>query len=347
VNIIMTSVSAIALAVATVGLFAITQDEGPAPADRNSPFAGPVAEPDPAADGIADTGATAAEAAVDRVTPVELPATARLSVDGEEVPHPVWHATVMPGETLALNLNMPGQARLDGETISDTANIRWRAPDSAGVHDLRIEAANGEMFRLSVFVLQPLNGQTVLEGYRIGTYPRNAPEGLIRITREDLDAPISPGFTIGQFICKQQPGHWPKFLLVSSNMLIRLEALLSELREDELTAADSFFIMSGYRTPFYNNAIGSARYSRHMYGDASDIYPDVLGGDGVMDDLNGDGRVTRADAEFLYDYASRLFTSRDDVPAGGIGAYGANAVHGPFVHIDGRGRIARWGRHGS
>jgi len=27
-----------------------------------------------------------------------------------------------------------------------------------------------------------------------------------------------------------------------------------------------------------------------------------------------------------------------------LGSYKANAVHGPFVHVDGRGRAARWGR---
>lgn len=344
-NIVMTSVSALALAAATVGLYAVTQDEAPsgdAPSDAPSGTGSEViSDPPPeAVEAVSDPTASTAE-------PPALPETTILSVDGETVPHAVWHATVMPGETLTLDLNMDGDARLDGEPIGNGDVIRWTAPDTAGVHDLRLAAANGDSFRLSVFVLQPLDGQTVLEGYRIGTYPRNAPEGLIRLTREDMDAPISPSFTIGQFICKQQPGHWPKFLLVSPSMLIRLEALLSELNEDDLTDADSFFIMSGYRTPFYNTAIGSARFSRHMYGDASDIYPDVEGGDGVMDDLNGDGRVTRADAEFLYDYASRLFTSRADIPAGGIGAYGANAVHGPFVHIDGRGSVARWGRNRS
>jgi hypothetical protein len=66
-----------------------------------------------------------------------------------------------------------------------------------------------------------------------------------------------------------------------------------------------------------------------------------------MDDLNRDNRITRADATWLYDYAEDLYAERSDLPAGGIGAYGANAVHGPFVHIDGRGRAARWGRYGS
>jgi hypothetical protein len=263
------------------------------------------------------------------------------------MPYDVWHAMVMPGEVLTVTTEQDMMVRVDGVRSTTTSTFHWTAPDTPGVHDMRITNGDGMERRLTVFVLQPLNGETVLDGYRIGTYPRNTPEGLIRLSQADMDAPISPHFTIGQFICKQQPGHWPKFLLVSANMMLRLEAVLQEMRGDELTTADSFFVMSGYRTPFYNTAIGSARLSRHMYGDAADIYPDVEGGDGVMDDLNADGLTTRADAEFLYDYASRLFTSSDHLPAGGIGAYGANAVHGPFVHIDGRGHFARWGRDGS
>ena len=81
-----------------------------------------------------------------------------------------------------------------------------------------------------------------------------------------------------------------------------------------------------------------------MYGDAADIYVDYRPRNGVMDDLNRDGEITKADANWLYDYAQTLFKKRTDLPKGGIGAYRANAVHGPFVHVDGRGTTARWGR---
>ena len=246
----------------------------------------------------------------------------QVSLDGEDVPHPVWHAMLMPGDTLEITADSGFALSKDDTILTET----------------------GEAQHISVFVMKPLNGQTVLEGYRIGTYPENTPEGLIRLTEADMDTKISPSFEIGQFICKQQIGHWPKFIMTSGPMLERLELLLENLREDGRTDADTFFIMSGYRTPFYNTAIGSARLSRHMYGDASDIYPDVEGNDSVMDDLNNDGRITREDAEWLYDYAARLYANSDEVVPGGIGAYGANAVHGPFVHIDGRGRAARWGR---
>ena len=268
-----------------------------------------------------------------------------VSVNGNAMPHSIWQATLMPGETLELEAETDISVSIDGGEPADLdATHSFTAPETPGAHQIRLFDLEGGHALISVFVLTPLEGQEVVEGYRIGSYPRNTPEGLIRVSRDDLDVPVSPSFTLGQFLCKQQPGHWPKFVLVSPSLINRLEALLAEMRADELTRAESFFVMSGFRTPFYNTAIGSARLSRHMYGDAADIYPDVEGGDSVMDDLDGDGRVTRADANFLYDFADRLFRNREDLDAGGIGAYGANAVHGPFVHVDGRGSRARWGR---
>ena len=41
---------------------------------------------------------------------------------------------------------------------------------------------------------------------------------------------------------------------------------------------DSFHVMSGYRTPYYNKAIGNVKYSRHIYGGAADIFIDELYG---------------------------------------------------------------------
>ena len=278
-------------------------------------------------------------------TEPDADATLSITIDGEPAPYGVWQATLMPGETLELESETEVSVSIDGgEPAALDTTHGFTAPNSPGAHQIRIFNLEGGHVLLSVFVLTPLDGQEVVEGYRIGTYPQNTPAGLIRVTEADLETPVSPSFTLGQFLCKQQPGHWPKFVLVTPSLLTRLEALLAEMRADGMTDADSFFVMSGFRTPFYNTAIGSARLSRHMYGDAADIYPDVEGGDSVMDDLNGDGRVTRADANYLYDFADRLFRGRSDLSAGGIGAYGANAVHGPFVHVDGRGSRARWGR---
>jgi hypothetical protein len=99
--------------------------------------------------------------------------------------------------------------------------------------------------------------------------------------------------------------------------------------------------MSGFRTPAYNASIGNTTiYSRHLWGDAADVYVDA-DGDGRMDDLNGDGRHTVADARLLATWVEGLEARKSWRP-GGLASYRANAVHGPFVHVDARGTRARW-----
>jgi uncharacterized protein YcbK (DUF882 family) len=108
-------------------------------------------------------------------------------------------------------------------------------------------------------------------------------------------------------------------------------------------ATSDFVIMSGYRTPWYNRAIGNVPYSRHVYGGAADIYIDQSPADGVMDDLNGDGRLDRGDARWLADFIDTMARRGDFGPRiGGLGVYGRTAAHGAFVHIDVRGNRARW-----
>jgi len=64
-------------------------------------------------------------------------------------------------------------------------------------------------------------------------------------------------------------------------------------------------------------------------------------GDGVMDDLNGDGRVTVKDARVLFAIADGVEADYPDL-VGGLSAYRSTSTHGPFVHIDTRGVRARW-----
>lgn len=256
----------------------------------------------------------------------------------------VWYETVMPGKTLPISLASDQQLLIDGQTWTPD----WRAPDTAQTLSATLISGTRKIADITLFVLEPHANKDAkgwINGYRIGNYPRNPPEGFIRLDGpEDKAHDLSPHFKLGQFLCKQQPDHWPKYVLVSQDNIRRLEALLRALNEDRTTDAETFFVMSGFRTPFYNSAIGSARFSRHMYGDAADIYVDYSPRNGTMDDLNRDGKINKADANWLYDYAQRLYKERKDLPKGGIGAYRANAVHGPFVHVDGRGTTARWGR---
>lgn len=297
-------------------------------------------------------GAVARDALVQIVAPnpatLEGKPAVEVEIDGRTLPEDVWFKTVMPGKQIRIALPSGYAMRVDGQFVSRKGNANfWTAPDTPGVSEITFVQPNGRTAsRLNVFILEPAsnirNGR--LNGYRIGTYAADAPEGFIRLNGpEDLNTLVSPHFRIGQFICKQQPNHWPKYVLLTSSLLTRLEAVLTRLNESGKTKAETLFVMSGYRTPFYNTAIRGAKRSRHMYGDAADVYVDANPTDGVMDDLTGDGKINKRDANFLFDFASDTFRGLE-IPKGGIGAYRANAVHGPFVHIDGRGKQARWGR---
>jgi uncharacterized protein YcbK (DUF882 family) len=106
-------------------------------------------------------------------------------------------------------------------------------------------------------------------------------------------------------------------------------------------------VMSGFRTPRYNgsgNTGGRSDVSRHMYGDAADVFVDN-DRNGRMDDLNRDGRVDHRDARVILDAAERVERRHPEL-AGGVGVYRANSAHGPFAHVDVRGWRARWGLTG-
>lgn len=273
-------------------------------------------------------------------------ANAPITLNGSEIPYETWHETAMPGEDVQFTHPTGLTLYLQNEPVGSSGS--FEAPDTPGTYDLEFRGQDGDIVHdIAFFVLEPaerIREDGRLNGFRMGAYPQNEPRGFIRLDEGHGDVKVSPSFRVGQFLCHQQPDHWPKYLLVSSSNLNRLEILLDALRADGLTEADTFFVMSGFRSPFYNTAIGSAKLSRHMYGDATDVYLDVAPKDGVMDDINRDGVINKEDANFLYDYAEALFAGTEAAPRGGLGSYSANAVHGPFVHVDGRGRAARWGR---
>jgi uncharacterized protein YcbK (DUF882 family) len=131
--------------------------------------------------------------------------------------------------------------------------------------------------------------------------------------------------------------------VLRERLLLKLEMLLEEVRSAGIQAG-GFRIVSGYRTPFYNRRIGNeTRYSRHVYGDAADIFIDD-DDDGQMDDLNADGKVSLDDAQTLANVIEGLSDKSWYQPfEGGLGIYKPTRTHGPFLHIDVRGFPARWG----
>jgi hypothetical protein len=289
---------------------------------------------------------------------------------GDEVStYDVMAVTAMPGS------RMPIQIAAEGEnlvTASDSSEPRyeltaesgrlvatgpdrweWTAPIRSGVAPIEVrDRMTGTTATLNVLVLVPYNDMVRgrLNGYRIGNYPSPRtgyadfyarPQGFIEVTPENENLAVAPHFRLGQFLCKE-PGGFPKYLVLRPMLLTKLEMLLAAANEHGYHA-DTFQLMSAYRTPFYNRTIGNTTtFSRHHYGDAADVLIDQAPADGVMDDLNGDGRHTVADAHVLANLVESL-TKQDAEFIGGLGTYGATRSHGPFVHVDVRGFDARWG----
>ncbi len=190
--------------------------------------------------------------------------------------------------------------------------------------------------------------------YYLGTWPFERggrpktpayanPAGFIEVTPENANTFVSEHFRLRDFLTKDQPNVWPKYLLLNPKLLDKLELTIQQL-EAMGHPVRHVQVMSGFRTPNYNvrggNTEGRANLSRHMYGDASDIFIDN-DGNGAMDDLNGDRRVDVRDAEVVQQAVERVERAHPEL-VGGVGVYSACCGHGPFAHIDVRGYRARW-----
>ncbi len=169
------------------------------------------------------------------------------------------------------------------------------------------------------------------------------PSGFIEVTQENADTRVSEHFTLRDFLTHDQPNVWPKYLVLEMRNVDKLELVLSDLEAHGIRV-DGVHVMSGFRTPQYNRSggdpSGRAGLSRHMYGDAADIFIDN-DGNGVMDDLNHDGRVDIQDARVIAAAVDRVEAAHPEM-IGGAGVYPAESGHGPFIHIDSRGYRARW-----
>lgn len=229
----------------------------------------------------------------------------------------------------------------------------------------RLAVRVGEALRpvadLDVVTLKPLSERRGgrIGGYFIGRWPTEGrtraasgaaargdyapPRGLIEVTTRNQDTRISEHFRLRDFLTHDQQNVWPKYLVVQTKLVDKLELVLADLAARGVPAR-GVHVMSGFRTPQYNTGGGDPRgragLSRHMFGDAADIWIDN-DGDGRMDDLNGDGRVNIRDSEIVRAAVDRVEQAHPEL-VGGVGVYPGNAAHGPFAHIDTRGYRARW-----
>jgi hypothetical protein len=125
---------------------------------------------------------------------------------------------------------------------------------------------------------------------------------------DPIDRDYAPNFTWNEATHGGQ--RIPEDAQVTQN-LIRVARALQEVRD--LLGGRSISINSWYRPPSVNRAVGGARYSRHIEGDAVDFKVAGMHPYDVYDQLNG-----------------------------WWGARGGLASSSIFTHIDCRGHYARW-----
>ena len=219
------------------------------------------------------------------------------------------------------------------------------APGFPGVYRLEVEQESGRRIVDSVLVavMVPFAskiGQS-LNGYRIGNYTSGVdgdapalPRGFIEVTPAIVELAVSKHLRLADFVTHdEQQDRWPKYVALDTRVLDKVELVLAYVGafRGGRNNAVKFDMHSGFRTPVYNRRVPrSARDSRHQFGDAADLAIDA----------DGDGRVTYRDGMLV---SLQVEQVERDFPqyVGGLGIYG-NQNGAPYVHIDVRGKRARW-----
>ncbi len=251
----------------------------------------------------------------------------------------------------------PGTVATFSSGAAAESTSRLVAPQKPGIWNLALKVGSAikPLGDFSVITLRPAAEKhgNRLGLYYIGNWPATRkgqrgvsyepPSGFIEVTPQNQDTRLSEHFRLRDFLPHDQQNVWPKYIVVDMKMIDKDELVLEDLKQHGINPA-GVKVMSGFRTPQYNagggDPRGRAALSRHMYGDANDIFIDN-DGNGSMDDLNHDGRVNIADAKVIEDAVNRVERAHPSL-IGGCGIYSGNSAHGPFTHIDTRGYPARW-----
>ncbi len=228
------------------------------------------------------------------------------------------------------------------------------AGSKPGVYALQASFFDGHPFSLITLLPFTSKARGRVGDYRVGWWPAERrrlrstayenPNGFIRVTPDNEDTPVSEHFRLRDFLTHDQQDVWPKYIVLREALVDKLELIIDDLASHGHPGAN-LVVMSGFRTPAYNSLGvgargGRARDSRHQFGDAADIYVDD-DGDGVMDDLNRDGRIDSRNARVLLASVDRVEAAHPEL-VGGAGVYRGAKGHGPFLHVDVRGEAVQW-----
>ena len=287
------------------------------------------------------------------VVPLAEPSASAFGASGE-----VKLAFAMPAEEISYPLDVHGDPSAlhyawvrNGDTALVTAaqpltGDKVSVPAKAGFYRLALlkSGQQRQVEGLTLAVLVPFEEKErgMLRGYRIGTYLAERvrgktppPEGFLEIEPVDVDIPITRHLKVGDFLNHDQPGVWPSYAAVNPKLLDKLELVIAEIARwhgANAVANIEIDVHSGFRAPAHNRTIRrAARDSQHQYGDAAD----------VAIDANGDGRITAIDSRMV-GLAVEIVELKHPDLVGGLGIYTSGHTSTNYVHIDVRGRRARW-----
>ncbi|HEX6133652.1 MAG TPA: hypothetical protein VFZ24_06810 [Longimicrobiales bacterium] len=294
-------------------------------------------------------------------TPYLLDAALRRIVDLSGFPGTSGEVQVIvvePGQEPVLPDTLPEGVSVEYVTPAGDTVVPADTTPPPGIWNVLLRARGQVRLvpNLTVLSMVPLSEKRGgrIGQYLIGTWPNESggtprsevyrpPRGMVRVTPENLEVPVSRHFLLRHFVTKGQETVWPKYVLVSPRLLDKLELIIDELNRSG-TPVRRVGVISGFRTPSYNagggDTSGRGALSRHMYGDAMDWFVDN-DGDGRMDDLNGDGAVDVEDGRVIIRAGERVEARYPDL-VGGLGLYAPTGAHAGFVHVDTRGFRARW-----
>ena len=288
------------------------------------------------------------------VLPRAVPSATAFGASGE-----VKLKFAMPGGTLSYPLDVHGDptelsygwTRLGSTTLAAAARplvgSNVVAPKEAGFYQLQLVRGNVRrpVDGLTVAVMVPFAEKEagLLHGYRIGTYLAERisgktppPEGFLEISPRDVDIAITKHLRVGDFLNHDDQSSWPRYAAVSPRLLDKLELVVAEIARwhgagDSAKVNLDIDVHSGFRAPDHNRRVRrAATDSQHQYGDAADIAIDV----------NGDGKLTAIDAAMV-GLAVEIVELKHPDLVGGLGLYNSRRS-GTYVHIDARGKRARW-----
>jgi Peptidase M15 len=126
---------------------------------------------------------------------------------------------------------------------------------------------------------------------------------------------VAPNFTVGELMQSWKG----KYGVYQVHMVDKIQSIRSQ-------TGGALHVNSGYRNPSYNSSVGGATYSRHMYGDAVDMWSSATSLNGLKTRCNNLG------ADYVGMYSSHIhcdwrYASKDPSFYGSADWQG-----GPLVH---------------